>query len=88
MKSGNTDYLPLNQALILEGGEDEGEELKREVQELHEVMNQRFKTMNLHFDTRLDAIEVCSYKACRSVLLAMKFHKFLFFLQKLIKSKK
>lgn len=58
MKSGNPDYLPLNQALVLEEKEEEDEELKKEVQVLQDAVKQRFTTMNLHIDARLDAIEV------------------------------
>lgn len=58
LKDADTNYMPFHQALVLEGEKDEGEELKKELQELHNVMKQRFMNMNVHFDARLDAIEV------------------------------
>lgn len=38
MNDGNADYIPYNKALVLEGEEDDSEELKKEIQELKESL--------------------------------------------------
>ena len=50
ISSGNIDYIPFNQALVLEGKEDEGEQLKKELQELRDAMKERFMNLSLRFD--------------------------------------
>ena len=64
MNSGDISYLPFNQALVLEGVEDESEELRREVKELRYIMKDRFMDLNLRFD----AIEV-SNLAIHSIVI-------------------
>ena len=53
MTSGSIDYIPFQKALVLEG-QEEDEELKKELENLQKVVGDRFNNI-IH---RFDALEV------------------------------
>ena len=58
MTSGSIDYIPFQKALVLEG-QEEDEELKKELENLQKVVGDRFNNI-IH---RFDALEVWICKA-------------------------
>ncbi len=56
MKGGSIDYIPFQKALVLQGHEAD-EELKEELAQLEQIVNDRFNNVGLRFD----ALEVIPF---------------------------
>ncbi len=49
MRGGSIDYIPFHKALVLQGREAD-EELKEELAQLEQTVNDRFNNVGLRFD--------------------------------------
>lgn len=54
IKDGNISYIPFNKALVLTEVEDEGEQLKKELEELSDTVKKQFQLLS----SRLSVMEV------------------------------